>query len=79
MTENYHIFLFHLRQSNSTWDELLIFKYPNKKFLGYFNLKSCNNCKSGAWLLKIKASVCVSLDVVYAFLKTIQNNSEIVC
>ena len=43
---------------------VLIFKYLNKRFRGYFNLKSCNICKSGVKLFNVKASVCVSLDGV---------------
>ena len=50
--------------------KLLIFKYPNKRFRGYFNLKSCNICKSGVKLFNVKASVWVSLDGVGVSLKT---------
>ena len=49
--------------------KLLILKYQNKSFRGYFNLKSCNICKSRVKLLNVKASVCVSLDGVGVSLK----------
>ena len=49
--------------------KLLIFKYPNERFRRYFNLKSCNICKSGAKLFNVKASVCVLLDGVGVSLK----------
>ena len=46
-----------------------MFKYPIKRFCGYFNVKTCNICKSGAKLFNVKASVCVSLDGVGVSLK----------
>ena len=49
--------------------KLLIFRYPNKRFRGYFNLKLCNICKSGAKSLNVRASVCVSLDGIGVSLK----------
>ena len=51
--------------------KLLIFKYPIKRFSGYFNLRSCNICICGAKLFNVKANVCVSLDGVGVSLKAI--------
>ena len=51
--------------------KLLMFKYPNKRFRGYFDLKSCNICKSDAKLLNVEDSVCVMLGGHDASLKTI--------
>ena len=48
-----------------------MFKYPNKRFRGYFDLKSCNICKSDAKLLNVEDSVCVMLGGHDASLKTI--------
>ena len=48
-----------------------MFKYPNKRFRGYFDLKSCNICKFDAKLLNVEDSVCVLLDGDDASLKTI--------
>ena len=46
-----------------------MFKYQNKRFCGYLNLKSRIICQSDAKLLNIEASACVSLDGVDASLK----------
>ena len=51
--------------------KLLMFKYQNKRFRGYFDLKSCNICKFDAKLLNVEDSVCVLLDGDDASLKTI--------